>query len=438
MVAHFSTHVASTSEKHMTAMQTSEKPQSLEAVNPTKSDQNDEPPNGGYGWVCTVAAAVVMAHSWGFNSAYAVFLAYYLDHETFPGATRLEYAFIGSLSLTMTFLVSPIATVATKKYGVRYTMLVGMVFETVSLFCASAATQIWHLFLTQGILFGIGLGSLFVPVATIVPQWFTTKRSLASGISISGAGLGGFIYSLVAGAAIKNLGLVWTFRILGILSFTVNTTCILLIKDRNKPIKNTKISMELPLFKRGSFLLLIGFSCFTIFGYFILIFSLAHYGVEIGLTASQASLIAGLFNLGQAIGRPLIGYFSDAAGRVRMAGITTFLGGVICLAVWINAKSYGLLLFFTIAEGLVAGNFWATIAPLVAEVLGVEKVASGMNLVWLSIIIPATFSEPIALEITAATGKYLGAQLFAGFMYIAASACLGWLYIVQRKGRTTP
>jgi hypothetical protein len=38
-----------------------------------------------------------------------------------------------------------------------------------------------------------------------------------------------------------------------------------------------------------------------------------------------------------------------------------------------------------------------------------------------------TVSEPIALEIISHTGSYLGTQLFAGFMYIAAAFCLWFL-----------
>jgi MFS family permease len=312
-------------------------------------------------------------------------------------------------------------------------MFAGVICETASLICASFAKQIWHLFLTQGILFGLGMGLLFIPVASVVPQWFTSKRSLASGISLSGAGLGGLIYSLVASAMIRNIGLSWAFRVLGLLAFSVNTICVLLIRDRNKPDKTKKITMDLAILKSRDFDLLIGFSFFTILGYFILIYSLADYGQRIGLTSSQASLVSGILNLGQAIGRPLIGYFSDSVGRINIAGITTFIAGVLSLAVWVNSESYGLLMFYAIAEGLVAGNIWATIAPLVAEILGVERVAHGMNLVWLSIIVPSTFSEPIALALTNATGKYLGAQLFAGFMYIAASAFLAVLWFLRRK-----
>ncbi|KAJ5200442.1 Major facilitator superfamily domain general substrate transporter [Penicillium cf. griseofulvum] len=422
-----------TNSKNQSPTQTVEDAEESVQESSVVASETNAPPDGGYGWVCAVAAAVVNAHSWGFNSAYAVFLAYYLKHGTFEGATKLQYTFVGSLSLTTMFTISPLATISTQRYGVRKTMFAGVICETASLICASFAKQIWHLFLTQGILFGLGMGLLFIPVASLVPQWFTSKRSLASGISLSGAGLGGLIYSLVASAMIRNIGLSWAFRVLGILAFSVNTICVLLIRDRSKPDKTKKITMDLAILKSRDFNLLIGFSFFTILGYFILIYSLVDYGQRIGLASSQASLVSGILNLGQAIGRPLIGYFSDSVGRINIAGISTFVAGVLCLAVWVNSESYGLLMFFAISEGLVAGNIWATIAPLTADILGVERVAHGMNLVWLSIVVPSTFSEPIALALTNATGKYLGAQLFAGFMYIAASLFLAVLWLLRKK-----
>ncbi|KAF5013323.1 hypothetical protein FDECE_673 [Fusarium decemcellulare] len=389
--------------------------------------ESDEPPNGGYGWVCTAAAAMINAHSWGFNSAYAVFLAHYLKVDSFPGSTPLQYAFVASLSLTFLLLVSPLATIAVREIGIRPTMFCGVILETASLLCASLATKIWHLFLTQGVVFGLGLGLLFIPTAAVVPQWFTTKRSLASGVSLSGAGLGGLVYSLATGAMIRNLGVAYAFRILGILAFVVNTSCVLLIKDRNKANGSKQSAFDASLLKRWEYLLLLGFSIFTMLGYFILILTLANYANEIGLDSSKAAIISALFNGAQAIGRPLIGYFSDSVGRMNMAGSMTFLAGVLSLAVWINAKTYGMLLFYTISEGLVAGNFWATIAPLMAEVVGLKQVPSALNMMWLSIVLPSTFSEPIALEIFTGTGSYLGTQLFTGLVYIAAAACIGLL-----------
>ena len=215
-------------------------------------------PNGGYGWVCVVCVALINAHTWGLNSSYGVFLAYYLANNVFPGATYLEFAFVGSLSIACALLVSPVATIFTRKFGTRTTLFTGVVFETASLIGASFASQIWQLFLSQGVCFGFGMGFLFVGSVGIVPQWFTTKRSLANGIATAGSGLGGLIYSLATGAMIPSIGLPWAFRVLGIVACVVNGVCAMLVKDRNKAIGSSQLAFDVQLFKRTEYLLLLG------------------------------------------------------------------------------------------------------------------------------------------------------------------------------------
>ncbi|KAI9899311.1 hypothetical protein N3K66_005772 [Trichothecium roseum] len=388
------------------------------------------PPNGGYGWVCTACVATINGHTWGLNSSYGVFLAHYLKNDTFPGASPLEYAFVGSLSISIALAISPVATLLVRHIGTKPTMLLGVLLETGSLIAASFATQIWHLFLTQGLTFGLGMGFLFVASVPIVPQWFTTKRSLANGFSSAGSGVGGLIYSFATGAMIKNLGLPWAFRILGIIAGVVNTICTILVKDRNKIIGTTQLAFNVALFKRIEYVLLMLFGWFSMLGYVILIFSLANYANKIGLDSSQAALISAFFNMGQALGRPLVGYFSDRTGRINMSAAMTILAGIFSLTIWINAEVYGALIVFALVGGAVAGTFWTTVGPVTAEVIGLKHVSSGLNLIWLTIMLPCTFSEAIALQIVESTGSYLGTQLFTGFAFIAAGICLiflrGW------------
>lgn len=388
------------------------------------------PPNGGYGWVVTACIGIINAHTWGMNSSYGVFLAYYIKNNTFPGATTLQYAFVGSLSISCAMGISPFATLAVKKFGTRQVMLFGVIVETASWIAASFASKIWHLFLTQGVLFGFGMGCLFTATVGIIPQWFTTHRSLANGIAAAGSGLGGLVYSFAAGAMIQNLGLAWAFRILGILAFVVNFICTLLVKDRNKIVGSTHLAFKGSLLTRSEFLLFVLFGWFSILGYAVVIFSLANYANEIGLRSSQAALINAFFNLGQSIGRPIMGYFSDRTGRMNMAAIASFMAGVFSLAIWINAKVYGVLIFYAIICGTVGGTFWTVVGPVAAEIVGLQDVPSALNIMWLMILLPCTFSEPIALQIVTGTGSYLGTQLWTGLMFIAAAICMvilrGW------------
>ena len=68
-------------------------------------------------------------------------------------------------------------------------------------------------------------------------------------------------------------------------------------------------------------------------GYIVLLFSLPNFALSIGLTAKQGSIIGALLNLGQGLGRPVVGLVSDSAGRINIAGFLTFLCGLFCLVI---------------------------------------------------------------------------------------------------------
>jgi MFS family permease len=299
------------------------------------------PPNGGYGWVCVACCFFINAHTWGINSSYGVFLANYLANDVFPGATYLDFAFVGGLSISQAMLVSPVATIVVGRFGTRSCLFTGVFLETLALVGASFAKEFWQLLLSQGLCFGYGMGFLFVGSVGIIPQWFTTRRSLANATGAAGSGLGGLMYSLATQAIIQRVSLGWAFRILGICSGAVNMTCALLIRDRHKHIGSRHLAFDYTLLKRVEFWLVQGYGFFTMLGYIVLLFSLPNYANYIGLTAKQGSVIGAVLNLGQGIGRPPIGYWSDAFGRINMAGTMTFMSGLFALVIWTFATSYG-------------------------------------------------------------------------------------------------
>jgi MFS family permease len=189
----------------------------------------------------------------------------------------------------MALVISPLATICTRKYGTQISLGIGILFETAGLLGASWATQIWQLFLSQGLAFGFGMGFLFVASVGLVPQWFSKRRSFANSIATAGSGIGGLIYSLGTNAMIDSIGLGWAFRALAILTLTLNTICTLLIRDRNKAVGARFVAFDARFFKRAEFLLL-GWGFFSMLGYIVLLFSLPNYARSIGLSARKGSV----------------------------------------------------------------------------------------------------------------------------------------------------
>ena len=364
-----------------------------------------------------------------------MFLSYYLANNTFPGASALDFAFVGGLSIACALLISPLATWTTRSFSTRTTLLTGVFLETLALIGASFSTRIWHLFLGQGVCFGLGMGFLFVASVGVVPQWFARRRSFANGIATAGSGFGGLTYSLAAGAIIQRLGIGWAFRILGIVSGAVNTCCALLVRDRNKAIGASQLAFDTRLFRRPEFVLLLAWGFFSMLGYVALLFTLPNYALSVGLTSQQGSVIGALLNLGQGLGRPLVGIVSDRAGRINICTLFSILSALFCLVIWVFAESYGVLIFFAIIGGTTAGTIWVTIAPVGAEVVGLRDLPAALSVTWLVLSPPAACAEVIALELRQTSGHvYRHAQIYIGFMYVGAAACI-WAVRAWKVGQ---
>lgn len=308
------------------------------------------------------------------------------------------YAFVGGLSISSSLLAGPLVTWILSKTNTKTGMFIGIFFELGGLVAASFAKRIWHLFLTQGLLFGVGMGFLFQSSVGVASQWyspdiyslvsggeggwgtladiiihrFDKKRSVANGIMAAGSGLGGIAYSLGVRAMISDLGLAWTFRTMALTTFIVNFICTLLMKDRNKQIRPRLNAFDLGILRRYEFLLLVAWGVFSMFGYVVLLFSLPDYAASQGFSKSQGSILSAVLSLGMTFGRPTVGWMSDRFGRINVGFIMTLLTGLSCFIIWMPAAEsglYGVAVLFSLLNGAVCGTFWTTIAPITVEVV---------------------------------------------------------------------
>lgn len=287
-----------------------------------------------------------------------MFLSYYLSASEFPEATPLEYAFIGGLITATALITGPLASAITNRFGMNVTLLCGVAFETAALVGASFCKQTWHLFLSQGVCFGLGLGLQYLSTVGIIPQWFLRRRGLASGIAASGSGTGGLIYSLAVQTMIQKYGISWSYRILAIVQFFVNTVCGLLIRDRNKDVGTTPIMFQLGLFTQWQYWCFLLWGTLNVMGFTSVLFSLDDFSRTIGLKAQQGSIITAALNIGQIIGRPGMGKISDVIGPLNMAALMSFVTTILCFLMWPFVTSYGAVIAFAVLTGIFFGGIW--------------------------------------------------------------------------------
>ncbi|THW66527.1 MFS general substrate transporter, partial [Aureobasidium pullulans] len=387
-------------------------PQRAHSPSPQRRDQleleeEDIPPDGGYGWICVASCSMINFFSWGVVASYGVYLSHYLTDNVFPNASSIDFAFIGGFNFSMAMIVSPIVTILTRNYGKHLTMSIGIIFQTAGFLGASFATRIWELYLTQGLLVGFGIGFLYIPSTAILSQWFKRRRSLANGISSAGSGVGGACFAWATEVMIQRLSTPWALRTTGMIVFIANAAATALLRDRNRLVKPPQLAFDRKLLRRYDVQLLLLWAFVSMLGYITLLFSLSDFALSIGLSQSQATNVVGLLNIGTAIGRPVIGIWSDAHSRIHVAAYLTLICGLSCFAFWIPATSYGLTIFFALFSGAILGVFWVvssihfrytlvklrfrqTIGPVCVEVAGLKDLPSLLSISWITIVLPTT------------------------------------------------
>ena len=78
-------------------------------------------------------------------------------------------------------------------FGCRVTTICGSLLCALSLFATSFAKSISHVFLSYGLLFGLGAACVRTCTFLVAAKHFNRRRSMATGLVSSGTGLGIFV-----------------------------------------------------------------------------------------------------------------------------------------------------------------------------------------------------------------------------------------------------
>ena len=397
----------------------------------------DEPPDGGYGWVAAFCAMMAAFSTWGANAGYGVFLNYYLSSDTFPGGDAYDYALIGGIVVFLAQVLAPFSALAYKILGFYTLCFIGIFLQTCGYILASFATKLWQIYLTQGVLVGVSFLLIFIPPTLILPRYFKKHRAFAMGIAVSGAGLGGIVFSLSTNKLIQDTGdQRWALRMTGIVALTLALIATILNKPRNYSplpysttlkkrfiIDNFKLVFDIKIFKTYPLVLVSLWFLLCLLGYTLMLFSMAAYSTLVGLSAHDASTVTALLNVGQVFGRPSLGLVADRVGRNNLSASVSLLISILLWAFWINATTFPVISVFSIILGFFIGIGSLMCQSLAADIIQAqEKIPAAWSIINIVISFFCLVAEVIALAIRDENSDrpFLNTQIFSGCCFFAA------------------
>ncbi|CAG9801614.1 unnamed protein product [Chironomus riparius] len=149
-------------------------------------------PDGGYGWIIVFASLMVSLIADGISFSFGLLYSELLDYFE-EGTTKT--AWIGSLFMSIPLISGPIMSNLVDKYGCRKMTMLGGLFGCLGFVLSAFSNSVEMLFLTFGIIAGLGLGVIYVTAVVSIAFWFESKRTFATGIGASGTGIGTFLYA---------------------------------------------------------------------------------------------------------------------------------------------------------------------------------------------------------------------------------------------------
>uniref|UniRef100_A0A1B0AM52 Major facilitator superfamily (MFS) profile domain-containing protein n=1 Tax=Glossina palpalis gambiensis TaxID=67801 RepID=A0A1B0AM52_9MUSC len=161
------------------------------------------PPDSGWAWVvmvasffcCTVIDGIVFC-----SGLIQVSLI-----EEFQ-VSKGYVAFVSSLLSGCYLIAGPFVSALANRFGFRPVTIAGGLFAAACFAVSSYATSVEWLFITYGILGGIGFCMVYIPAVVIIGFYFEKWRALATGLAMCGSGVGTFVFAPLSSYLLENYG----------------------------------------------------------------------------------------------------------------------------------------------------------------------------------------------------------------------------------------
>ncbi|KAI7868408.1 major facilitator superfamily domain-containing protein [Spinellus fusiger] len=407
----------------------------IDTENIATKDEKQDISDGGYGWIIVLASFLVQLPSLSVVMSWGVFQDYYEQHMFGRSpAITLQLTFVGTLGNILLNISSPFVQILLCYMGTRKTLVVGVMLASLGMILASFSSQIWHLCLALGVLYGIGTSIIYFVVISEIPKWFTKHTGIALGIASSGNGIGGLAMPLLVAILNDKLGVEWCFRVLGFINIGVGLLTCIMFRERpgeTKTCPRLRDIVDFSILKDFNFLLWCIADIFLEGAYYVpFFFCHVPYATYLGLSPDKGSITVALVSGLSSIGRIIAGLIADKLGHMNVTISFSVIAGLLSLFLWTFAESFIVLIIFSVFFGFFGGVFVTLTPSITAAITGKERYESGISLL-LVVTTFAMFGPNLAGAIESSMPStvtpFMSYKMFTGAMYMAGSLLLIFL-----------
>ncbi|XP_028825704.1 monocarboxylate transporter 12-B isoform X2 [Denticeps clupeoides] len=421
-------------------------------MSPEKKTPGVLPPDGGWGWMIVAGCFVVTVCTRAVTRCISIF---FTEFQLYFARDYSGTAWIHSLVDCTTMLCAPLGSFIGNRLSCRVAVMLGGFLSSVGLVLSSFATSLEYLYLTLGVLTGVGFALCYTPAIAMVGVYFSERKALAYGIAMSGSGIGTFIlapvvqiliehYSwrgalLILGGFVSNLCVCGallrpiTLRVGEACPLTVDPECGKQLPAEGDCRGTTLRSSCLQSMQDYRFLLMPKFLMLAVSFVFLAsgcslpFVYLVPYALDVGVSHHQAAFLMSILGVIDIVGNITFGWLTDQRWLKKHRSLCYIfavgLEGLCCLFIPL-LRTFSLLIPFSVLYGYFDGAYVALIPVVTSDVVGTMYLSSALGVVYFLHAVPYLVSPPIGGWLVDTTGTYTATFFLSGFALISSSLLL--------------
>lgn len=308
-----------------------------------------------------------------------------------------------------------------RKSGPRVVALTGAVLYGLGIFLASFSyLGLNWLYLSYGVIGGLGLGlGYIVPIAVLV-KWFPDKRGIMTGVAVGGFGAGALLTAPVATHLIQTVGVLKTFADLGLVYLVVAVIAASFMKNPPAgwaPEGWTPSPKSVADRVGRDFTFAEAMKTWQWYALWMLLFLDASAGISLisqeapifidlgKVTAIVAAGMVGVVSIGNALGRIFWSSVSDLISR-RLTFTVMFLVQVGLFFVLPSLHSAGIITVVAFVMLMCYGGGFGTMPAFAADYFGPTNVGSIYGLMLTAWGAASAFGPLLIAHLRQSTGNY--------------------------------
>ncbi|KAJ8314780.1 hypothetical protein KUTeg_006930 [Tegillarca granosa] len=315
-------------------------------------------------------------------------------------------SWVGSVNIGVLFSMSFAPIIIKDRIGLRSMAIFGAVFGSSGLILSGFVIQLEYLYVTFGIMLGIGMAFLYNPSLIILADYFDRRIGLANGLVTFGSALFSVVMSLVLPIVLSHFGVKYTLISIGVLFFTLIFPALTFkplqkenAKAKSSPVcrkKIIKILCKTTVWKNKTFVIWVLLLGLMGFGVFIPAVHMVKHSKD-NFADYNADLLITVMQISSGASRLIFGRISDikSFNRIYMQQIALFVYGVgtSCIP-FIN--NFILLAIVAGILGVGDGIIVLLVGPIIFDIVGPTYASEGIGWFFVIATIPVLLGPPTA------------------------------------------